>query len=136
MSDLSITASQVLPSTNAIKAQGVAGATITQGQPLCKVADGTLKPADANDSTLNGNIVGIALNAASTGQPVTYETGGDITLGAGAAPVSGVVYVVSGTPGGIAPAADIASGWKVITLGVGNASNGLRLGLNNSGATK
>ena len=50
---------------------------------------------------------GIALNGASANQPISVQRGGSITIGATL--TAGTAYYLSGTAGGIAPEADLAS---------------------------
>ena len=135
MAALSVTASQVLPGANAVIAHGTAGATITAGQPVyLSATDGFYYPADSNLAAGQLNIKGIALNGASAGQPVDFQTAGTITLGAGAAPTVGVVYVVGAVAAGdIAPTTDVTTGWMVTILGVGGATNTIVLCISNSG---
>jgi hypothetical protein len=108
MSDLTITAASVAAGTNATKAnQYLAGASITQGKSVyVDTTDNTVKLADA-DAVISG-VVGVALNAASSGQPVTFQQYGNITIGATVA--TGTAYYVSATAGGICPESDLASG--------------------------
>jgi hypothetical protein len=132
LADLSVTASQVLAPTDGSGnfINGIAGATITAGQPCYyDSATSTYKLADANASQSTAQAVGIATHAALTGQPIRLMggRGGYLTLGAGAAPASGVIYVVSATAGGIAPAADLATGHYTTILGVGASSNRLQV---------
>lgn len=125
MADLTVTASQVLPGAGARFADGTAGVAVTAGQVVYQSTSDTMLLADADAGTpaaANGR--GIALNGASIGQPVRIQTEGTITLGAGAAPVKGTIYVLSGTAGGICPAADLASGDRVTVLGVGGTTAG------------
>lgn len=111
MANLAITAANVLASAQALTASGIAGADITQGQPLYKdSADGNrLKPADANASAATAAVEGFALNGASAGQPVkyayedpSYTPGGVLTVGE--------TYVLSATPGAVCPIGDLVSG--------------------------
>lgn len=117
MADLVITAASVKPSARATRKQGTAGATITQGQIL--YLDSTTKKLGLADSNGTGDtlvVEGIALNAASLDQPVSYATlDPDLVLGATLVP--GTTYVLSGTPGGIATAADAVSGDEAVVLG-------------------
>lgn len=135
MSDISVTASAVQPTATTIIASGTAGATITQGQPLYidTNANNTLKPCLATSATANA-AVGIALSAASSGQPVQYAVQGDVTFNA--VLVAGTIYVVSGTTGGIAPSADMdaASTWYATPLGVSSTTTNLKLAIKPSGA--
>jgi hypothetical protein len=141
MADLVITASQILPGTEAEGArfaQGLAGAAITAGKVLYKdSAAGTYKLADNNDtSSALAVAVGVALHAAEIGQPIRMQTDGPMTIGAGAAPAAGTIYVLSATAGGIAPSADLATGNRATILGVGMASNRVMLRIHVSGQTK
>ncbi len=136
MADLTITASQVLPvSDSTVQAQGTAGATITAGQALyLDSSTNTLKLAQADGTAAEAAIVGVALVGASSSQPVVYATGGDVTIGAGAAPANGTVYVVSATAGGICPTADVTtSGYRRSLVGTGIGSNKIRLHIVNTG---
>jgi hypothetical protein len=135
MTDLSITASQVQPgTTDAAFEYGTAGATITAGQAVyLDATTNKYKLADCDLSAAAATVRGIALNGAADGQPIKVQTGGTITLGAGAAPAVGTVYVLSSTAGGIAPAADLATGKRTSIIGVGAATNTLLIKINNSG---
>lgn len=141
MADLTVTATQVLPgaeSAGATFASGVAGATITAGQPVyLDTTTSTYKVADNNDTSATLAVVaGIALHGAASGQPLKIQTGGPFTIGAGAAPTVGIIYCLSATAGGIAPSADLATGNRVTILGVGAASNAINLRIYASGQTK
>ena len=126
MANISITAGSVLPGTNAKIRQGVAGATITAGQPLYyDSASSSLKLADANVSATLATVVGIALQGASSGQRVEYVyDDDDFTPGATlslATPDFGV-YVLSATAGAIAPHSDLAAAMYPVVLFVAKSS--------------
>jgi hypothetical protein len=89
--------------------------------------------ADAN-VTAKARITGVALAGAAVDQPVVVATTGEIDLGVTLA--IGTIYVLSGNPGKIAPAADGAIGWATCILGVATAANKLVLHVYNSGAVK
>lgn len=126
MSDLVITAANVLASAKAKRRQIVAGATITAGQTVYEdTADSSKgKLADNDASAATTKVAGIALHGASAGQPLElveddpeFTPGGTLTVG--------TIYVLSGTAGGIAPAADLASGdYPVILFVAYSASQG------------
>ena len=110
MADLSITAANFVPGANAKFKQGVAGETVTQGQPLyVKTSDNRLYKADADASAEASLVVGIAANAGSAGQVIDYVYEDD-DLTVGGTMTMANVYVTSGTAGGIAPFADFANG--------------------------
>lgn len=111
MADLSVTAANVIASNSAKRARGIAGATITAGQPVYvdTAASNVLKLADNDASAATATIAGIALHGAASGQPLEYVTE-DPDFTPGATLTTGTIYVASSTAGGIAPAADLASG--------------------------
>jgi hypothetical protein len=138
MADLSITATQVQPDTTSGVNNGYyAGATIAAGDVVyVDTSTSTWKLADTNDGGQStATILGIALCGAVSGQPVTVQVTGSPTLGAGAAPVVGTIYVLSATPGKIAPAADLATGWRTSIIGVGTTGNKIKLNIFLSGAS-
>ena len=110
MADLAIVAANFVPSSNAKFKSGIAGETITQGQPVyLKTTDNLLYKAK-NTTPIVGLVYGIAANAASVGQPlnVVYEDD-DLQVGTGAFLDTTKVYVLSGTFGGICPSSDFGT---------------------------
>lgn len=134
MADLTITPANVVKGSTANVVNGVAGTTITAGQTVYEDTGDSnkLKLADANNTSATAACKGIALHAALAGQPCAYINGGD--LGLGAILTVGIIYVLSATAGGIAPAADLASGWRTTILGVATTTSNLRLGINRTDA--
>jgi hypothetical protein len=120
MADLSITAANVAQTGGEPSKKGIAADTITQGQALYKNTAGALVRCDA-DVLASAAFAGIALNAASSGQPVDYAPPG-ATVNIGATTTKNTYYVVSTTAGGIAPSADLASGDYITLLFVGNGT--------------
>jgi hypothetical protein len=135
MSDLSITAVNVIAGANADKEFGKAGAVITAGQVVYKeTATGKFKPADSNSATAEAKTpYGVALNGAADGQPLAVCRAGDITIGATL--TAGSPYYLSETPGGIQPAADLASGENVALLGLAKSTTVLALRIQAPGVT-
>jgi surface antigen len=109
MADLTITAANVAAGANAAPVnQYLAGAAITQGQAVyVDSTTNTVKLADA-DALDTSAAKGVALNAASIGQPITYQRYGNITIGATVVP--GKAYYVSTTPGAICLESDLSTG--------------------------
>lgn len=130
--DISVTASSVLPGTDATYASGTAGASITAGQPVyIDTSDSSkLKACDCDASDLASTVAGIALHAASSGQPLKYQTGGNLTFNA--VLTAGKCFVASATAGGIAPIADLATGWRTSVLGVALSTTSLKMNIINS----
>lgn len=117
--DISITASSFLPSSDALYANGIAGEAITTAQPVYESAsDGRYYIADANVST-KYKVAGVAGHATTAaGQPLSIiYFDPRLTVGATLS-MSVPVYVLSATAGGIAPSADIAAGWYPVVIGV------------------
>lgn len=134
MTDLSITVAQVLPGTDGVFEQGIAGATITAGQPVyLDTTANTYKLADADLSAAAATVAGIALHGALAGQPLRIQVAGSITLGAAAAMTVGETYILSDTAGGISPIADVDSTDYVSYLGIASAAGVLKMHKFNSG---
>lgn len=134
MADLTITTTSVVPGGGSVQKPGVAGVAITAGQAVyLDSATGTLKLADCNSATAAARSpYGIALNGAAAGQPVTVHQSGPITIGATVA--AGVTYFLSGTPGGIRPAADNTTGDYVSIIGIGISTTQIDVKLHEAGA--
>lgn len=130
MVDLAVTASQVLPDTGFEIRRGIAAVAITAGQLVCfDPLTSTVKLYDANDAAVYSLQPGIAVCGASIGQSVAWQEapGAQITMGAGAAPGVGAVFVGSANPGGIAAVADLAAGHMRSVVGVGIATSKIKL---------
>lgn len=134
MTDLVITAASVVASTGASRQSGSAGETIAAGKAV--YLSPTTKKwmlADSNSATSAARVAkGIALNGASLDQPLQVATHGDITIGATL--VAGGAYYLSETPGGIQPAADLATE-DVCLLGLAKSTTELSLNIQAPGVT-
>ena len=135
MADLTITAADVKKTDSTLIAEGIAGGTVTAGQPVYKdsTASNKLKAADA-DVLASAAAVGIALHGASADQPLKYAIGGNLTLSN--VMTAGAVYVVSANAGGIAPVADLGSGDYVTLLGIATSTTNLKLSISVSATAK
>ncbi|MCI0361641.1 MAG: hypothetical protein L0211_24420 [Planctomycetaceae bacterium] len=133
MPDVIVTATNVVPDSGTQTLDAILGAAVTAGQTLyLDAADaGKAKLADANASAATAAVRGIALNGGAIGQPVKLAIGG--TLNPGFAVGVGSVYVLSATPGGIAPVADLAVGWFTHVLGIGVTASQLKLVMQGGG---
>ncbi len=133
MADLTITAANVISGSGATRVTGTAGASITAGQVVYKdSSDGKYKLADCDSATAAvRSPAGIALHAASTGQPLTIQSAGPITIGATV--TAGVAYYLSATPGGIAPVADLASGDYPVILGIATSASVIDIDIQEAG---
>jgi uncharacterized phage protein gp47/JayE len=136
VADIAITAANVAAGSDAVIEKGTAGATITAGQVVYKdTADNRFKLVDSDSATAAArNPYGIALNSASSGQPLSVQRAGDITVG-GTLTAGTAYYASSGTAGGIAPLADIASGDDPILLGLAKSAAVLQLKIIDPGVT-
>jgi hypothetical protein len=124
MTDLSITAANVLAGEGAVTDRGVAAAAITAGQVVHKNAVGKFDLADTDSATaIVRKPYGIALNSAAAGQPVSVLKSGPVTIGATV--TKGVAYYLSGTAGGICPVADVAAGDYTAILGIATSATEL-----------
>lgn len=133
MADLSITAANVVAGSGARRTTGTAGATITAGQAVyLDASDSKYKLADNNSATAAVRSPdGIALHGAANGQPLTILTSGPVTIGATL--TAGATYYLSDTPGGIAPAADLATGEYATIIGIATSTTVLDVDIHESG---
>ena len=120
MAAISITAASVLKSSTGQVSVGTAGATITAGQAVyIDTSDSNkIKLADANGTTPATTFAGIALNAASSGQPVSYCTNDTAGFTIGATVLAGDTIWLSPTAGGLTKTIGDLSGGLAIVVGV------------------
>lgn len=132
MADVTVTPANVLASSGASKIPGTSGAAIIAGQTVYKGTDNFYYPADANALDPIYKVAGIALNSApGVGQPFQFVAV-DPGFKPGFPTTAGTAYVLSATPGGIAPIADLVTGWRTQFLGTGLAGNLMALNLTRS----
>jgi hypothetical protein len=132
MADISITAANVVPGSDAVRESGTAGATITAGQLVyLDTSDMKYKLADSNGAAALRVPNGIALNGASNGQPLSVQKGGDITIGG--TMTAGIPYFLSDTPGGLCPLPDIGTGEYSCIVGIAKSTSVLSVNIQPSG---
>lgn len=142
MADITVTPSLVLATnTNTTKNTGTAGAAINAGQVIyLDSASNTLKLAQGTAQIQAQAVQGIALDsAAGSGEPLTYASAGDVTLGTSAVLTTGLAYVLAtDTAGAIAPSIDPPSAGTsfITTLGLATSPTNLRLGIIALGAPR
>jgi hypothetical protein len=140
MADLTVTPGSVLFTSGTAPVTGYnAGATITAGQSLyldSSTNPATLKLAQCDGTAAEANAVGIALHAATTGQPLAFAPSGAL-INIGATTAKTTTYLVSAAAGGVAPQADIVTGgFFIVRLGYATATTGtFVVDLKNTGAT-
>jgi hypothetical protein len=135
MTDIVVTAANVVAGSNATRTSGTAGTAIAAGQTVYfdttvnkwLLAQSTSVVAGAN------HVGGIALNSASLNQPVNVQTSGDITIGGTL--VAGSAYFLSTTPGGITLVAGVTTGDAVCELGLAKSATVLSLVIQFPGVT-
>jgi hypothetical protein len=117
MVDLSVTASAVVPGSNSVQAQGIAGEAIVQGKAVyLDASTQRWMLADNNSAIATARRAqGISLNSASASQPITVHKSGLLTFNA--IFTAGVGVYLSDTPGGLAPVADVGAGEYVCLIG-------------------
>lgn len=133
MSDIAITAANVVADAAATRVHGTAGETITAGQWVVK--DPTSKKyvkADSNSATAALRTPdGVALNGASLNQPLAIATRGDVTIGGTL--TAGVAYYMSDTAGGMCPVADVGTGEYSCVVGMAKSTTVLTVNIQPSG---
>jgi hypothetical protein len=127
MTDLVVTAASVLPGSGASLETGTAGEALTAGQAVYKkAADGTWYKADCNSATAEQRVAtAIAVTGSAAGQPTVVQKGGTITIGATL--TAGTAYFLSGTAGGLRPAADNTTGDYPQVIGIATSTTVLAL---------
>lgn len=130
MAAISVTASSVAPGSGCTTTTGTAGATITAGQCVYVDASNLIQLVDVDASDIASTIAGVSLNAATSGQPVTYATGGHVTFNA--VLVKSKAYVAGATAGEINPIADHTTAWRMSLLGIAKSTTSLLLTINNT----
>lgn len=129
MADIAVTPANVKEGANASKTTGIAGESITSGQAVF-LNTATQKWMKAqSDGTLlesgKGTQYGIALTTSSLDQPIVVDTLDAAGITIGGTTIVGTIYVVSATPGGICPWADLVATNYVTIIGVGATGNKL-----------
>lgn len=127
MTDVVITAANVVKGAGAKTRTGIAGATITAGQVVYSDASDSnkLKLADSDGATALRTPVGIALHGAASGQPLTYQYEGLLTIGGTVA--AGIIYVCSDTPGGLMPSDDLETGDYTTVMAIGQSTSVIKV---------
>jgi hypothetical protein len=135
MPDITITPANVKPSANANPIRGTSTGAINAGDVVAVYADGSIGPADSNGGSPIDTPVGIAAcSADGAGQFIMY-VGLDSDFTIGGTTASGIPYFLSGNPGKICEAADLAAGMKTSLIGFGKAGNHLVVSVLPSGQT-
>lgn len=129
MADISITAANVLASSGAtIRREYLAGATITAGQVVYLNSSNQWVLADSNaGATGNGvnDLRGIALNGASSGQPLSVVTN-DPAFTTGGTMVNGATYYTGNTAGAISNTVPTTGDYPTV-LGLGISTTKINL---------
>jgi hypothetical protein len=121
MADITITAANVRPGAGAVTTRLTAGAAITAGRAVYEDANGLAQLARANSANTD-DVVGIAVNDAAAGQPLTVVTAGPVILGDNTTSLAKLYVVSAATAGGIAPIDDIAANDFVSQIGHGSGN--------------
>ena len=121
MADFAQTSTSVIPGSNARRVGATCAETIAAGKILYKTTGGLAGLADANAA---GKTVvwGYAEQGGAVNQKINVITRDD-NANLGITFAVGDIGVLSGTAGGIAPLADIASGMTVTSLGVAKTTS-------------
>lgn len=132
MAELSITAANVLPATTATIARGTAGETLVAGQTVyIKTTDSNkIYKCQCDGTQAEAELAGLTINGAAAGQPISYVTSGDVTIGS--ASTAGRVIVVGTTAGAAMPSADLATNNYTSVLGGMKSASVLKVSIINT----
>lgn len=133
MTDISITAANVVAGAGSNVEHGTAGTTITAGQLVYRDSSTSKYGlSDSNSATAAVREVrGIALNGAALNQPLAILRSGPITIGGTL--TAGVAYYLSDSPGGLCPVADVGSGEYSVLVGIATSTSVLDVNIQASG---
>ncbi|MHB8627016.1 MAG: hypothetical protein ACYDBJ_06080 [Aggregatilineales bacterium] len=133
---VTLTDTAIVPQANAVIAKGTAGvAPINAGQVVYAdpTAGGQIKVAQATTPNAANNVVGIAVDdAKAVGQPISYQTAGDLAVDSSALTTT-TPYLLSGATAGSLETA-VASTQYGTLIGIATAPGILRLAIMASGA--
>lgn len=137
MANLTQTAANVSVASGAVVRTDTAGATIVAGNPIYKDSStSTMKLSRAN-AVGTALCNGIAINSASSGQPVSYVESTSVGINLGATLVLGETYVVSDSAAGaIMPVGDLGTGDYPVILGTAISTSLLKLSIITAGVAK
>jgi hypothetical protein len=135
MADITVTRQDVqLKDSDATTALQQAGEVIDQGELFYIHTDGKAYLTDADDLTKSA-LAGVALTPAATIDDYFLS----LTAGSydpGGVTAAGTTYVVSTTPGAIAPDTDLTTGKYISILGVGMGTGQIDVMIHNTSVTK
>jgi hypothetical protein len=126
MADISITG-PVVPDSLANCVTVFAAVAVAAGKVCYINSSGLAALADSDLSAAGAEAVGIAVNTAGIGEPVTIAKNGTTITQAGTTFTKGLVYFVSNVAGGIAPQADIGAADYVTSLGIASSTSALKI---------
>jgi hypothetical protein len=134
MADYTVTAADV-GLVRGPTSRGLAGATVTRGQPVYVDYndEAKLKPADVNPASnpQSAAVVGVCIEDALDDVLTTYARAGAV-ISPGTTLTKGDIVVLSES-GNIGPAADLTTGDYVVIIGIGLAADRMELILHHSG---
>ena len=121
-----------MPGSDPVYREGILKSTTTIGQTAyLSTTDGTNPPTygllDANAADELATIAGVFMTGGVAGQRCSILVGGNYNPGFSA--TAGEMYIGTATAGGIAHIDDVASGWKIATVGVATTASNIKLNL-------
>ena len=120
MSDIAITATAFIPSANATVIQGIAGATLTRGQPVyLDTVAGTYKLYVATSVNTDA-LAGLACEDVAAGQPMLIVVKDPALVLGGTLVIGDTVW--TSLSGLTKTFADLVSTWRIWTAGVATSS--------------
>ena len=131
---LSITASNVVPGSNASLSQATAGEAITAGMPIVVVAGVAYKTNNAGNDRA-GTCHGIAAHSTLTGQPCNYQSSGDLAVGTSVL-TQGAQYYVGNADGEIEEVGSLSENASITILGTARDDATLALDIRVTGIAK
>ena len=124
MADVTITPASVSLRASPSGSVVQVGEAVAAGQALyLKAADSKYWLADGNVGVAEAAVIGIAMVPAAADEYTYMVTAGTIDIGGTTA--VGVTYILSATPGGIAPESDFVTTWYKTRIGDATTTGGV-----------
>lgn len=128
MANLTITAANIV--STGTKGEYTAGGSVTRGMAVRRNTSGLVVEA-LSDSVANSTVLGVALNDATTNQPVTVHTEGPLAFGA--ILVAGHAYYLGTASGTIKPVSDVAGTEYASLIGLATSTSSMYVKIINGG---
>lgn len=125
MAELAITQADVRPGSGYTAGNETAGEAIQAGDYLYKKStDSKIYRAQCDGTAEEADVIGAALHPTNANQPIVYQkvSGKVKTITIGGTLTVNTIYVLGNTPGKIKEYADLATGERIVIIGIASSA--------------